>query len=291
MHKYLKSIGFRKITSEREWNKILQKVEDDFTEYERIALEEGLDYCELRKEFGQRIGVSSFGQIDEEDRYLREYYVPYFRGSGITTCADVLVDRRSDLESYIGICEDVRIGSTLIFHLQNGLEYMAESDRGLFANPSTSVTLSGLANEGMVLLPVMKSKEQKEDWKEEQLNRNRLIDAARDGDAEAMESLTMDDIDTYTEVSVRLRTEDIYTIVDTYFMPYGAECDKYAILGEIVNMSIITNSLTEECIYIFTLDVNGMEFDVSIPYDSVIGEPEVGRRLKTDIWLQGYINF
>lgn len=291
MHKYLKSIGFRKITSEREWNKILQKVEDDFTEYERIALEEGLDYCELRKEFGQRIGVSSFGQIDEEDRYLREYYVPYFRGSGITTCADVLVDRRSDLESYIGICEDVRIGSTLIFHLQNGLEYMAESDRGLFANQSTSVTLSGLANEGMVLLPVMKSKEQKEDWKEEQLNRNRLIDAARDGDAEAMESLTMDDIDTYTEVSVRLRTEDIYTIVDTYFMPYGAECDKYAILGEIVNMSIITNSLTEECIYIFTLDVNGMEFDVSIPYDSVIGEPEVGRRLKTDIWLQGYINF
>lgn len=291
MHKYLKSIGFRKITSDRVWNQILQNVEDDFTEYERVALEEGLDYCELRKDFGNRIGVSSFGQVDEEERYIREYYVPYFRGSGVTTYADVLVDRRSDLESYIGICEDARIGSTLIFHLQNGLEYMVESDRGLFVNHTSSVTLSGLANEGTVLLPVQKSKEQEEDWKTEQINRNKLVDAARDGDAEAMESLTMDDIDTYTEVSVRLRTEDVYTIIDTYFMPYGAECDKYAILGEIINMSIVTNHFTEECVYLFTLDVNGMQFDVCMPFDSVIGEPEIGRRLKTDIWLQGYINF
>lgn len=291
MHKFLKSIGFRKITSDREWNKILRNIEDDFSDYERIALEEGLDYCELRKEFGSQIGVSSFGQIDEEDRYTREYYVPYLRGTGITTCADVLVDRRSDKEAYIGICEDARIGSTLIFHLQNGIEYMVESDRGLFINESSSVTLSGLANEGVILLPVMKSKKQEDEWKAEQVNRNKLVDAARGGNAEAIESLTMDDIDIYTEVSVRLQNEDVYTIIDTYFMPYGAECDKYAILGEIVNMSITVNTFTEECIYIFTLDVNGMQFDVSVPFDSLIGEPEIGRRLKADIWLQGYINF
>lgn len=291
MHKFLKSIGFRKITSDREWNKILRNIEDNFSDYERIALEEGLDYCELRKEFGSQIGVSSFGQIDEEDRYTREYYVPYLRGTGITTCADVLVDRRSDKEAYIGICEDARIGSTLIFHLQNGIEYMVESDRGLFVNESSSVTLSGLANEGVILLPVMKSKKQEDEWKAEQVNRNKLVDAARGGNAEAIESLTMDDIDIYTEVSVRLQNEDVYTIIDTYFMPYGAECDKYAILGEIINMSITVNAFTEECIYIFTLDVNGMQFDVSVPFESLIGEPEIGRRLKADIWLQGYINF
>ncbi len=291
MHKFLKSIGFRKITSDREWNKILRNIEDNFSDYERIALEEGLDYCELRKEFGSQIGVSSFGQIDEEDRYTREYYVPYLRGTGITTCADVLVDRRSDKEAYIGICEDARIGSTLIFHLQNGIEYMVESDRGLFVNDSSSVTLSGLANEGVILLPVMKSKKQEDEWKAEQVNRNKLVDAARGGNAEAIESLTMDDIDIYTEVSVRLQNEDVYTIIDTYFMPYGAECDKYAILGEIINMSITVNAFTEECIYIFTLDVNGMQFDVSVPFESLIGEPEIGRRLKADIWLQGYINF
>lgn len=291
MHKFLKSIGFHKINSDREWNKILQSAEDDFTEYERISLEEGLDFCELRKECGERIGVSSFGQIDEEDRYSREYYVPYLVGSGVTTCADVIVERKSDVEAYIGICEDVRIGASLIFHLQNGIRYMIESDRGLLSNNCTSVTLSGLANYGTVLLPVVKSKEQEENWKEELEHRTRLLDAAREGDTNAIESLTLDDIDTYTEVSVRLQTEDVYTIIDTYFMPYGAECDKYAILGEIMNMSIVENTITRECIYILTLDVNGLEFDVSVPIDSVIGEPEIGRRFKADIWLQGYINF
>lgn len=291
MHKFLKSIGFHKIKSEKDCNLILQIVEEEFNSYERIALEEELDFCELRKECGDRIGISSFGQIDGDERYFREYYVPYLKGTGVTTCADVIVERKSDVEAYIGICEDVRIGSSLIFHLQNGIEYMIESDRGLFVKNSTSVTLSGLANYGTVLLPVMKSKEQEDDWKEEQENRSRLLNAAREGDANAIESLTLDDIDTYTEVSVRLQTEDVYTIIDTYFMPYGAECDKYAILGEITNMNIIENMISRECIYILTLDVNGMQFDVSVPVDSVIGEPEIGRRFKADIWLQGYINF
>lgn len=291
MHKFLKSIGFHKINSDKEWNQILQNIEENFTEYERISLEEGLDFCELRKECGDRIGISSFGQVDEEDRYSREYYVPYLKGTGVTTYADVIVERKSDVEAYIGICEDVRIDASLIFHLLNGIEYMVESDRGLFVRNSTSVTLSGLANYGTVLLPVMKSKEQEESWREELQNRSRLLDAAREGDPNAMESLTLDDIDTYTEVSVRLQTEDVYTIIDTYFMPYGAECDKYAILGEIINMSIIENKISRECVYILTLEVNGLEFDVSVPVDSVIGEPEIGRRFKADIWLQGYINF
>ena len=57
-----------------------------------------------------------------------------------------------------------------------------------------------------------------------------LLSAARNGDQEAMESLTLDDIDTYSKVSKRLITEDIFTIVETYFMPYGVECDEYSIL-------------------------------------------------------------
>ena len=291
MHKFLQSNGFHKIISEKEWNKILHMAEDEFTEYDRIALEEGLDFCELRKECGIDIGICSYGQVDENEKYAREYYLPYLKGSGITTYADVIVERRSDVEAYIGICEDVKIGSTLIFHLLNGIEYMVESDRGLYVKNSTSVTLSGLANYGTVLMPIMKNMKLEEERKEEYLNRNRLLNAARSGDTDAIESLTLEDIDTYTEVSERLKSEDIYTIVDTYFMPYGAECDKYAILGEITNMRIVENVIVKECVYILTLNVNELEFDVCVPVDCVIGEPEIGRRFKTDIWLQGYINF
>ena len=137
----------------------------------------------------------------------------------------------------------------------------------------------------------MKNQKQVEKYQEEADYRSNLLKAAREGDTDAIESLTMEDIDTYTEVSARLRTEDIYTIVDTYLMPYGAECDKYSILGEIIGMSIIENTMTNEAVYVFTLDVNDMQFDVCVPMDAVIGEPEIGRRFKADIWLQGYIHF
>ena len=51
---------------------------------------------------------------------------------------------------------------------------------------------------------------------------------------EAPANTPIDDIDTYSQVSRRLKTEDVFSIVDTYFMPYGIECDLYSIMGEIL---------------------------------------------------------
>ena len=70
--------------------------------------------------------------------------------------------------------------------------------------------------------------------KEASDNRKMLLNAARNGDQTAIETLTLDDIDTYSKVSRRLANEDVFSIVDTYFMPYGVECDLYSIMGEIL---------------------------------------------------------
>ncbi len=118
-----------------------------------------------------------------------------------------------------------------------------------------------------------------------------LLNAARNGDQTAIETLTLDDIDTYTKVSRRLRNEDVFSIVDTYFMPYGAECDMYSIMGEILAVRVRYNPVTDRKIYHMKLNVNELKFDICVPADSVMGEPEIGRRFKGTIWLQGYINF
>ena len=117
------------------------------------------------------------------------------------------------------------------------------------------------------------------------------MNAARTGDPAAIESLTLDDIDTYSKVSRRLITEDVFTIVDTYIMPYGIECDRYSILGEILGLQSIENEYTGEELYVMTLEVNGLTFDVCVPVKEVVGEPGVGRRFKGNIWMQGVINF
>ena len=71
---------------------------------------------------------------------------------------------------------------------------------------------------------------------------------ARDGNKSAMENLTMNDMDLYSSLSRRIMKEDVLSIVESSFIPYGIESD-------------------------------------------LLGEPQIGRRFKGRIWLQGHVNF
>ena len=185
----------------------------------------------------------------------------------------------------------MKVGINLIFHLQNTVDLIKRQQTTKNSVKYKSVTLSGLCNGGTILLPVLKDKEQEKRQKEAVQNRMMLVSAARTGDPAAIESLTMDDIDTYSKVSQRLISEDVFSIVDTYIMPYGIECDHYSILGEIKEIQRIINEYTAEELFIMKLDVNDLTFDICVPVEKIIGDPAVGRRFKGNMWLQGRINF
>lgn len=291
MHQYLKSIGFEEIQTRKELKELLAETKNTFTDQMIISYQGESDFCEYRKEYGDRIGMILCGEMDEEESFETEYYVPYMEGEGVSTYADVTIEHRMDKEAYVGICEDEKVGISLIFHIKNGVEYMKEARlRTAFAQEVT-VTFSALANEGRILFPVKKVERAAENKVEEQNNRKRLLNAARNGDQSAIETLTLDDIDTYSKVSRRLVTEDVLSIVDTYIMPYGVECDQYAILGVILELEKMQNWKTGKELYRMRLDVNELIFDLCVPVDQLLGEPAVGRRFKGNIWLQGRLNF
>ena len=291
MHDYLKAIGFQNIKNKSELADLLKVVESEYNHELIVSYKDWADYCERQKEFGQGMGITLCGEMDKDNNFHPDYYFPYFEGTGVTTYADVVVDKRISREEYVGICEDPRVGISLIFHLINGVEFMREKKMGLEPGFSTSVTFSGLSQAGTILMPVKISEEQEKGVKEAASNRKMLLDAARNGDQTAIESLTLDDIDTYSQVSKRLVKEDIFTIINTYIMPYGIECDLYSIMGNILDVRQVENPFSGEEVYQMKLEVNEMEFDVCVPVERVLGEPKVGRRFKGTIWLQGYINF
>ncbi len=291
MHQYLKAIGFGNFSAKKELKEILNQVEKKFTHQTIISYNKFADFCEFRKDFGQGIGIALYGEMDKNENFDADYYSPYFQGSGITTYSEVIVEKRIDREQYVGICEDPKVGISLIFTLKNGIDYQKESQLGGMSRLNTSVTFSGLALSGKILLPVQKSQNQIKSVSEASDNRRNLLDAARNGDQNAIETLTLDDIDIYSQVSRRLLYEDVFTIVDTYFMPYGVECDIYSIMGEILSVKEAENLVTKEKLYQLRLDVNELQFDICVPKKEVLGEPEVGRRFKGNIWLQGEINF
>ena len=98
-------------------------------------------------------------------------------------------------------------------------------------------------------------------------------------------------MDTYTAISKKIQNEDVFSLVDTYFMPYGVECDQYSILGEILDCNKVENRMTSEQIYQMTISCNDLVFDICINEEDLYGEPQIGRRFKGSIWMQGYINF
>ncbi|MCR5802289.1 MAG: DUF3881 family protein, partial [Lachnospiraceae bacterium] len=106
-----------------------------------------------------------------------------------------------------------------------------------------------------------------------------------------IETLTLEDMDTYNTISKRIKNEDVYSIVDTSFMPYGVECDQYSVIGDILAFRKVENHITGEEIYILTICCNDLTFDVAINIIDLFGEPQVGRRFKGVIWLQGNINY
>lgn len=291
MHKYSKAIGFGGDISGSMMRKVEEEVRREFTSHERMILDEDTDYCEFRKILGERLELAMYGVMDLDENFEKEYSVPVFQGKGIATYADVIVEKKIDKEAYIGICEDARVDISLMFYLQNPMEYVRELQSGNLSKKKTSVTLAGLAYDGTVLFPVTKNEKDKKEQREQFRDRMMLVSAARKGDSEAIETLTLKDMDTYQKVSKRVVTEDIFSIIDTYFMPYGVECDLYSIMGEILDMDLVINEVTREKIMILTLDVNEMIFDVCIPKANILGEPAVGRRFRTNIWLQGKINF
>lgn len=290
MHRYLRSIGFSEISSSDDVRKLLElSVEQNDTE-NIIEPADKKSYGELRKEFAPGIGICSRGEIQKE-YFEFEYYFPYFEGSGVTTDADVYVERQAEKECYMGACDDNRIGVTIIFYIQNMIEYLKKLNEPNAGRLKSTLTLSALSTEGKILFSVNKNKESIRQDQEDSKNRTHLIEMAKKGDEQAMESLTLEDIDTYTMISKRIVHEDVFTIVDTYFMPYGMECDKYSVLGEILELETRINEKSREEVYIMKLLCNELMFDVCINKKDLYGEPEVGRRFKGSVWLQGKINF
>lgn len=291
MHRYMRAIGFSSFESRKKLQELLTDVVLNSDRRSITMNQENMLLGEFCKDFATNLGIAVCGEFDDEDRFTYEYYYPYIRGTGITSHEDVSVERHADKDSYAGVCDDIKVGISLIFYLKNRIPYVKAQTMGKLPVRGTSLTLSALSTNGMILLPIQKNEEQLQRVKQASANRNTLMAAARKGDEDAIETLTLEDMDMYTAISKRIQREDIFSLVDTYFMPYGVECDQYSVLGEILAIRISTNQMTGEKIYILTICCNELTFDVCINIIDLLGEPQVGRRFKGVIWLQGQINF
>ncbi len=291
IHKYLRAIGFENIKTREDIQNLIAMTVQKADTRSYVTKDGEKLMGEFCKDFAEGIGICVCGEFNEQDKFLYDYYYPYIRGTGITTEEDITVSRHAAMESYAGVCDDLRVGVTIIFYLQNMIPYIKVQNENKFPVKGTTLTLSALSVNGTVVMPIAKSDREKSFAKRRTRARETLMNKARKGDESAMESLSIDDMDTYSAISKQIKTTDIYTLVDNYFMPYGVECDQYSVMGEIEECRELTNIYTGQTLVHMTVNCNELIFDVCINKKDLLGEPMPGRRFKGNIWMQGFVNY
>lgn len=307
MHRYLRSIGFSKIENRQQLQSLINEVvektilhpdkENDKKQKKYVcardiaADERDHVYAELSLDFVHGAGICVRGEFDEDNSFLYEYYFPYLRGSHISSNEDITIERHAEKESYAGVCDEIKIGVAIIFYLQNMIPYKRLKALKRLPIQGTSLILSAMSTDGTIMMPIIKNEYEKQRIKKASNERNQLIAQARMGDESAIESLTLEDMDTYTTISRKIHNADVFSLVDTYFMPYGVECDQYSLLGEITDCHTDKNRITDEEVVFMTIECNEITLEICINREDLYGEPAVGRRFRGIMWLQGYIEF
>lgn len=290
MHRYLRAVGFSNIQKREEYEELIKFTSECYQTEETAVTEEGEDFSERRKAFAGQMGLMVRGIYNDKDEFQAEYCVPYFTGKSERFYEDMVIERHAEKESYSGVCDDMNLGVSLIFYLQNVTEYLNRKRYGRMENATASLVLSGLSIEGKILMPVYQKLPVVSEIKASQ-DRNQMIQAAREGDEDAIENLTLEDMDMYSMISRRITDEDVFSIVTTHFMPCGVECDHYNVMGEIMKVDLLENNKTHEKIYSLTIETNEIIMDICINQKDLLGEPKPGRRFRGIIWLQGLVHF
>ena len=292
MHKYFKSAGFSKYNKRSEVNEMLDKLQDENSKNIHISRnKDGELLWELYAKVSENIGVCISGYIDEKKaEFIRERYFPYLHPQIISSKVNCNVYKFIDYDQYSVLLDDSRLGISLIYRLINNIECISREYKNLSLKVTSSY-ISAWADEAKILLPTFKTFEQSKQDKEALINRDMLIEAAKDGDEFAIESLSEEDFLLYEMATNRLIYEDIYSIVESCIVPQGVECDVYSIVGDITDFSLEENVYTKEGIYIFNIDCKDIELQLAIPKVKLEGEAKIGRRIKAKIWMQGIAEF
>ena len=289
MHQYLSAIGFSKL-NKNQLEELLEEVVSR-PDYQESAIDfEGNQFVELRYMVADNIGIVLRGLYNDKDEFILDYYYPSFFGSTVSTYGNIDIIKQSDQDNYHVMCDELKLGVNLIFQLQNMGEYLRNGKNYNKNNPN-GVKLAGLSTSGKIILPIYSNEMSKIKAKMNYDRRIELYEQARDGNEEAMESLTMDEIDMYQRISRRILRQDILTVVSSYFMPYGIENDKYDILGEIIDVKEVVNHLTMEEMYLIIVESNDVPIEICINKKNLYGMPAIGRRFKGNVWVQGTVDF
>ncbi len=150
MHKYLRAIGFSEIQSIKDIEPLFKTIVSKPDNRIAVNANRDISYTQMDKEFGEGIGISMIGEMDESGQFLMEHYFPYLIPDSEIYYGEVELEERLVNKSYAGISDNPAF--SLIFYVQNIVE--VEKWMLGFKDTIEAVAFSALSTNGNILLPL-----------------------------------------------------------------------------------------------------------------------------------------
>lgn len=277
---YIKALGFSQYTTKDKARKLIRQIINRPTNKRRQTLQDGRVKFQYYKEYGLNFGLAVHGEMDETNEKLEVQMISPLAEGAEPVAIYMPEFLPEDEQGVIScFCEDKKSGTPFSFYVQNA-DYQLEQAEAL--PDFEAVRLSVYSVDSLVILPVSGGEDESERQYFEE-----LLSEARTGDEEAIDRLQNDAKEASKAVRDRLKTEDILTVVESYFFPMSDYEDVYSFLGKIVTQDKLTNDVTGEEIYRFVVKSMAIEFALYINAQDLVGQPQVGFRIKGVGWLQG----
>ena len=148
MHKFLRAAGFSMYQKKRDIESLLDLLEKQPSLTRCVEIDSETNVCEMRTEAAPGIGISIVGELDEEGKLKREFYLPYLESNLETTKAECSIQRHAERETYAGMADESKLGISLIFYVQNFMDYKEKRRNKRAAYRIHSVSLAGLSVSG-----------------------------------------------------------------------------------------------------------------------------------------------
>lgn len=290
MHSYLRTVGFDGPNCNNNIRYLLNKIIKEDETVNKMEKKEN-ESVEIFKHFSEHMGITFHGEFLAEDEFYCDFYYPFALPIKYMQYDEINIEKNVMSMSFYASCEDTKLGFSLIFFIQNGLDYINfDNNRGI-SKLSARVGLVAMSLSGRILMPI--KKDDTYDVLSDELHRYRgeVLKEAKKGNQEAIDAMAIDEMNEYNRICKRMVNEDILSIVDTSMIPYGIECDKYQIIGEIQDIVEDKNGISDEEILEMLIDCNDISITLLINKKDLLGIPKIGRRFKGVVWMQGRIEF
>lgn len=286
---YMSAVGFRNIKKKKQWDALIDQILDEADKQYVANHDKDHVFIEYFKEYGEKMGVVLRGLLDNDKDIDFETCDPYFESKYIMDVSEVEVEQAEDDYFYYAISEEEHTGVEIVFQIQNIIEYLEiQNDSQVFIE---GIKIVGLASKGTVILPVEKTEHEVEYENEQKEWRKELLKRVKEGDEEARKILEMEAEEAAEIMEERLQNEDFLSVIEGYFIPIDYLDATYSMLGIIKELNTIINEQTKEEVYWMLIETMGMEIEIAVNSNELIGTPLVGMRFMGICWMQGSIVF